>query len=659
MNWNNLSIGRKIGMGFGLIIITLIVVACWSIFGIGGIVKNAAEVIDGNKLRGEMTQREVDHLNWANQVNALLTDANITELKVETDPHKCAFGKWYYSDARKQAEQLVPKLKSLLDQIEEPHNHLHESAIEIGEQFHQADVELGNMLRESRGDHLAWIGTVKDAILHNHKTVEVQMDPRLCKFGQWYYSDEVQRMRQNDSEFDKMLKAIEEPHNKLHTSANQIQKHLQAGQGKQALTYFTENTEKYAEETLAYIENLIKWQDARMAGMNKANEIYAAKTKPSLEKVQDILNTINQTVAQNVMTDEEMLHAASSTRYAVIILSIIATVAGILLAFVISRGIVKALTYIIENLNSGAEQVAAAASQVSSSSQQLAEGSSEQASSLEEISSSLEEMTSMTRQNTENAKQSQTGAKNAQELAEKGTQAMHRMKEAIGKIKSTSDETAKIIKTIDEIAFQTNLLALNAAVEAARAGEAGAGFAVVADEVRNLAMRAAEAAKDTASLIEESQTNASKGVTVTDDVAEILNEISESAKKVASLASEVSAAADEQSQGIAQVNTALTQMDQVTQGTAANAEESASASEELSSQAGELNIMVEKLVALVGGNGTRKNGSKPHKAVAAKPAKVLVATSTKHTNPQKGGEKITKVFNPNDVIPLDEDFEEF
>ncbi|MBN1293478.1 MAG: CZB domain-containing protein [Candidatus Latescibacteria bacterium] len=659
MKWNNLSIGNKIGIGFGMVILTLIVVACWSIFGIGGIVRNAAEVIAGNKLRGEMTQREVDHLNWANQVNALLTDANVTELSVETDPHKCAFGKWYYSDARKEAERLVPELKSFLDQIEEPHNHLHESAVEIGKHFHQADVELGNMLRESRGDHLAWIGTVKDAMLHNRKSVDVQMDPHLCKFGKWYYSDAVQQMRKKDPEFDRIMASIEEPHNKLHASANQIQNYLKAGQNKEALTYFTGNTEKFAEETLAHIENLLKWQDARMAGMNKANEIYATRTKPNLEKIQEFLGKVNHTVEQNVMTDEEMLHAASSTRFAVITLSIIATIMGIFLAVVISRGIVKALKYIIDNLNSGAEQVAAAANQVSSSSQQLAEGSSEQASSLEEISSSLEEMTSMTKQNTENAKQADMMANETSQAAEKGSTAMVKMEDAIQKIKTSSDETAKIIKTIDEIAFQTNLLALNAAVEAARAGEAGMGFAVVAEEVRNLAQRSAEAAKNTAELIDGSQTNADNGVAVTTEVSEILKEIATSSKKVKQLIGEVSAASVEQSQGITQVNSALTQMDQVTQGTAANAEESASASEELSSQAGELNMMVAQLVALVGGNGSNNNASKPKKTVVTKPAKVLAARTSKLSTFKKGAVAATKVVSPEDVIPLDDDFEEF
>jgi len=290
----------------------------------------------------------------------------------------------------------------------------------------------------------------------------------------------------------------------------------------------------------------------------------------------------------------------------------------------------------------------------------MAEGASEQASSLEEISSSLEEMTSMTKQNADNAKMANERALEARKAADKGTDAMNRMTDAITRIKTSADETAKIIKTIDEIAFQTNLLALNAAVEAARAGEAGAGFAVVSDEVRNLAMRAAEAAKNTSVLIEGSQTNANNGVEVTQEVAEILRDITDAANKVNQLINEVSSASDEQSQGISQVNVAISQMDQVTQTNAANAEESASASEELSSQAAELNQAVEILVNIVGSSDTKTNGNgfKLPMARRARKPQLIAASPVGKTG--HGVKKALKVVKPADVIPLDDnEFEEF
>ena len=279
----------------------------------------------------------------------------------------------------------------------------------------------------------------------------------------------------------------------------------------------------------------------------------------------------------------------------------IAVLVGITLAFFITRSITKPVIRIITALASGSEQTASAAGQVSSSSQSLAQGASEQAASLEETSSSLEEMSSMTKKNADSAHQANVLSGEAKTVADKGNLAMGKMSSAIADIQKSAMETAKIIKTIDEIAFQTNLLALNAAVEAARAGEAGKGFAVVAEEVRNLAMRSAEAAKNTAGLIEGSVQNAKNGVAIATEVATSLSEIQQSTEKVNALVAEIAAANAEQSQGIGQVNQAVQQMDKVTQGNAAAAEESAAASEQLSSQSEQMRSVVNDLQELVGG----------------------------------------------------------
>lgn len=388
---------------------------------------------------------------------------------------------------------------------------------------------------------------------------------------------------------------------------------------------------------------------------------------------QKLLDNANKLVTEVTRFAEEVQQSTDATmrwvRVVVTVISVIGVVLVILFAVLITRGLTQSLRSVILSLTEGARQVRQASSQVAASSQAMAEGATEQASSLEETSASLEEMSSMTHQNADNARQANSASSEALQTAERGKQIIEQMTISMGKIKSSSDETAKIIKTIDEIAFQTNLLALNAAVEAARAGEAGKGFAVVAEEVRRLAQRSAEAAKTTAQLIEEAQKHAEEGVAVSNEVNTVLTQIAQKIEKVATLINEVSAATTEQAQGIEQINLAVSQMNQVVQSNAANSEEAAAASEELSAQAEELMRIVEVLRAIVeGGNGKSvvsaieagptpkalngKRTTRPNKAIGTATQTVDRRTRAKAlpTQPPKGSE----VVSPEQIIPLDD-----
>ena len=325
--------------------------------------------------------------------------------------------------------------------------------------------------------------------------------------------------------------------------------------------------------------------------------------KSFLEKVKTTLDAVIARSAELMQADQtECQSVYSGARSAMFTGSSIGIGLGAVLGFLVLWKVKKTLAGVIDGLSKGSEQVSSSASQVASSGQNLAAGASEQASTLEEISSSLEEMSSITRQNASNARQANTMAAEARGATEKGMTSMSKMSQAISVIRQSSDETAKIVKTIDEIAFQTNLLALNAAVEAARAGEAGKGFAVVAEEVRNLARRSADAAKTTSSLIGDSQKNAENGVATVKETEEVLKKVAEHMQKMAHLVAEVSSASDEQSKGVDQINVAVSQLENVTQSNAATAEESASAGEELEAQSRELNQYVGSLLEVVHGS---------------------------------------------------------
>jgi methyl-accepting chemotaxis protein len=375
-------------------------------------------------------------------------------------------------------------------------------------------------------------------------------------------------------------------------------------------------------------------------------------------KTLEVSRNLMKAASEQTQNIAEIASAALGLASTMVLIGLaVALVLGIALAIFITRSITGPIRKIIEGLTEGAEEVASASGQVSSAAQSLAEGSSEQAASIEETSSSLEEMSSMTKQNADNAQQANNLMGEAKQVVGTANESMGKLTESMAEITKASEETSKIIKTIDEIAFQTNLLALNAAVEAARAGEAGAGFAVVADEVRNLAMRAADAAKNTANLIEGTVKKVKDGSELVSKTNDAFKQVAGSSAKVGDLVAEISAASNEQAQGIGQINTAVTELDKVTQQNAANAEESASASEEMSAQAETMKGMVDELVAIVGSSGKAQKAdsrSGRHAPKSEKPHKALASAVNKIKAKAGSAKKSAKPL-PEAVIPLDGD----
>lgn len=493
--------------------------------------------------------------------------------------------------------------------------------------------EMDRILTQSEVDHLIWGRKVVNAVVDPEaKKIEVQFDGHKCNFGKWLHGEGRKDAEKIAPYLAQPLRGMEDPHLKLHESAQKLNEMMEKGDKKGALAF------------------------------------YLQTTRPIIRQLVDTFDQMREEVKKHVVSDEVLVKSTHNHQLTMGALGLIFALALVVVAFLLGRNIISLLKRIITGLQDASEQTASASSQVSSASQSLAEGASEQAAGIEETSSSIEEMSSMTKQNADNANQANTLMAETTRVVDEANYSMKELTQSMNEISTASEETGKIIKTIDEIAFQTNLLALNAAVEAARAGEAGAGFAVVADEVRNLAMRAADAAKNTANLIEDTVKKIKNGSDTVSKTNEAFTKVATGAKKVGELVGEISAASNEQAQGIEQINKAVSEMDKVVQKNAASAEESASASEEMNAQAETMKGFVGELVALVGsrngnGNEVRHVGAgftPAHREVVRagfKPARKGVLKNG-------GGVKIphpkAREARPEQAIPLEEgNFKEF
>jgi methyl-accepting chemotaxis protein len=628
--FKNMKLGTKIAIGFGVLIIISIVIGYFGFNGLQNVIERVNKADVGNRLIKDSLIMRITAKNYIERekkeyIQSL--DEKFDDIEKKGNAFLAMFNRMELKNIIKNnlenAKQYQAEFKNYVSTVE--------TKIKNDENM----VKSGRVvLKECEKLRLTQKNKMKELL--KQKNVEQAIVDRINK------ADEANRLikefyeiRRHEKNFiirkeQVYVDRVKEQLQSLISRASVLKEKMKNKDSIEQMNNVLKAANEYKKEFKSYVEqyNLGKKTESQMI----------VKARVFVENFEKLRGNLKQ----------EMLDAQGLANTNILFFSVGGIILGIVLGFFIITGITKPIRKIINDLQAGSEQVASASEQVSTAAQNVAEAGAENASSIEETSSAVEEASSMVQQTADNATTVNTLTKDVILVVDNSNKAMNEMQKSMESMKKNSDEIAKIIKVIEEIAFQTNLLALNAAVEAARAGEHGKGFAVVAEEVRNLAQRAAAAAKETENLIEQAVKGVNIGMEKVNGVADGLTQITKKTGDVGKLIEGITNATNEQAHGITQINSAISEMDKVTQSVAANAEESASASEELSAQAITLSDNVKELISLI--EGVSNNNIQINKeSISTRKTKIKTNINS----------KLSKKLKAKKVIPMEEEFEEF
>lgn len=618
MGWKDLNIRTKIYGILGIVTIFLIFLSVFVFFGVNNIKLRSDAILDEEHLHAIIMERKVDHLFWMEQLNQDIHEGKKNN-DVIVDEHKCKFAELLYGQGRADIIAKFPNAENLLQEIEEPHKHLHQSAAEIYDILTVHDIEFDISLRNANISKLKWISEINEAILLKKSSAGVIESVDNCGFGKWFNDAKTHEVFKKNSELGRYQSDLDKLHREMHSSLEKINYALEREQFERAAQIYSSELKPQHQEFTEIYDKVFEISKEGIEAYNKTLDIYNNTTLPAANKVIDIFAEIESLMQSNRTGDNSVNALVIDLEQNVTIISLITVILALIMGYFLTANIVSRISQgisfaqqiakgdltadiqndsndelgalttallnfrdqlrqIVTGINSSAESIGEASFHLSSTSQELSQASSEQASTAEEVSSSMQEMTANIQQNADNSSQTHQITQASLEALKAGSEKIFGAINAMQRI-------AEKISIVNDIAFQTNILALNASVEAARAGEHGKGFSVVAEEVRSLAQSSKEAAKEISNVVQN-------GLQLADESNTLLKEILPQMEKTAVLVKEISLASSEQNGGVGQINDSIQALNQVVQQNAASAEEMASSSEELSAQAQQLKDMM-------------------------------------------------------------------